>query len=257
MLGTVFGSWVKHFLNLIYPLSCLTCKVRLTPLSDRPLCEICWNKIELILPPFCRVCGKHLPAPLETDEVARPAKSQNRALICKDCQRSSYFFRAARSVCIYDGVIKKCIHLFKYQSKLSLLKPLSRLMIGFAGNFLNMKNIDLIIPVPLHSSKLRLRQFNQAQILAKSINQAFSKELQDRLLVKIRPGPAQVNLSQAERLKNVRGTFKVKNVEPLKDKTILLIDDVLTTGATAGECARMLLEAGAGRVDVFALARSR
>lgn len=130
-------------------------------------------------------------------------------------------------------------------------------MIDFAHNFLNMENIDLIIPVPLHSTKQRQRQFNQAQVLAKSISCAFSKELQDRLLVKIKARPAQINLSQTERLKNVQGTFKVNNIEPLKDKNILLIDDVLTTGATAGECAKMLLEAGAGRVDVFVLARSR
>lgn len=217
----------------------------MSPSSDKPLCEVCWNKIEHNLPPFCRICGKHLPA-----------KAQGQAFICTDCQRSSYFFKKARSVCVYDGVIKDCIHLFKYKSKLSLVKPLGKLAVDFAHNFLDMENIDLILPVPLASSKLRQRQFNQARLLAKSLSCAFSKELKDNLLIKIKPGVAQVNLSRQERLKNVRGSFKVKHQLLLKNKKVLLVDDVLTTAATANECARMLKEAGANRVDVFTLARS-
>ncbi len=256
MVGTVFGAWAKNFINLIYPLSCLICKVRLNPLSDKPLCEICWNKIEFNSPPFCRVCGKHLPAPPETNEATGPAKTQNLAFICKDCQTFSYFFRTAHSVCIYDGIIKECIHLFKYKGKLSLVKPLGKLMIDFVHNFLDMKKIDLIIPVPLHSTKQRQRQFNQAQALAKSLSYAFSKRLQDKLFIKIKPGPAQVNLSRRERIKNVQGSFKIKNVRLLENKNILLVDDVLTTGATVNECARTLLEGGANRVDVFTLAHN-
>lgn len=245
-MNVVFRGWVWNFINLIYPLTCLVCRIRLNPLSDKPLCEICWNKIEFNPAPFCRVCGRHLPA-----------KSQKEVLICKDCQKSSYFFKRAYSVCIYDGVIKECIHLLKYNRKLSLAKPLARLMVNFAHKFLNMKKIDLILPVPLHKTKLRQRQFNQAKLLAKPLARAFSKELKDNLLIKIKSGPAQVNLSRAERLRNVYGSFKVKNSRHLKDKNILLIDDVLTTQATANECARILSEAGANRVDVFTLARSR
>ncbi|GAF80876.1 unnamed protein product [marine sediment metagenome] len=129
-------------------------------------------------------------------------------------------------------------------------------MIDFADKFLDMENIDLILPVPLHSVKKRQRQFNQARLLAKSLSRAFSKELKDNLLIKIKPGPAQVNLSRTERLKNVRGAFKVKHRLPLKDKNLLLVDDVVTTASTANECAKMLLEAGTSKVDVFSLARS-
>lgn len=245
MVSTVFRAGVRYFINLIYPLSCLLCKVRLNPLADKPLCEGCWDKIELILPPFCRVCGRHLPA-----------KDQSQALTCRDCQTSSYFFSTARAVCRYDGIIKECIHLFKYKSKLSLEKPLGKLMRDFAHNLLDMKKIDILLPVPLHSTKLRQRQFNQAKLLGRDLAQAFSKELQAQLLIKIKPGPAQANLTRRERLENVRETFKVKNVKAVKDKNILLVDDVLTTGATANECARVLLEAGTKRVDVLTLARS-
>ncbi len=256
MLNTVFRSLWKNFVNLVYTLTCLICKVRLTPLSDKPLCTACWQGIDFNLSPFCRVCGKHLPACPVDNQADEPATGRAQAFICKDCQRSAYFFSKAHSVCIYDGIIKECIHLFKYKAKLSLAQPLSKLMVDFAGNFLNMQNIDLILPVPLHGSKLRSRQFNQAALLAKGLAEAFSKQVQDKLLIKIHSGPAQVNLSRTKRLENVQGSFKVKDIGPLKDRNILLVDDVLTTAATANECAKTLLEAGAQRVDVFTLARS-
>jgi competence protein ComFC len=129
-------------------------------------------------------------------------------------------------------------------------------MINFARKFLDMQSIEMIIPVPLHSTKLRQRQFNQAELLAKSLSKAFSKELNNKLLLKIKPAPAQVDLSGAKRLKNVRGTFKVKNTDSLKNKNLLIVDDVFTTGATVNECAKMLTDAGANRVEVLALARS-
>ena len=231
MLGTVFRALWKNSINLIYPLSCLICRVRLNPLSDAPLCAACWSKIEFLLP-------------------------QNQVFIYSGGQKPSYSFNKALSVCKYGGIIKECIHLFKYKRKFILAKPLSKLMIDFAHKFLDMENIDLILPVPLHRVKQRQRQFNQAKLLAKCISRAFSKELQDKLLIKTKLGQAQVNLSKTERLKNVRGAFKVKDTLALKNKNILLVDDVLTTNATVNECAKVLLEAGANMVDVFTLARS-
>jgi len=245
-MGTVIRSWWKNFLNLIYPLSCLICKSRLNPLSDKPLCAQCWEKLEFISPPFCRLCGRHLPA-----------ESQAQALICKDCQKSACSFKKARSVCIYDGIIKQCIHLFKYKAKLSLVEPLAKLMVEFAGQYLDLQTIDLILPVPLHKRKLRQRQFNQAGLLAAGLSRAYSKPMPDSLLLRIKSGPAQINLSQAQRLKNVRGAFRVKTGADIKDKNILLVDDVLTTKATANECAKMLLGAGAKSVEVLTLAQSK
>lgn len=257
-MGTVFRIWIKNFLNLIYPLSCILCKTKLSPLSDKPLCGICWERFKFNLPPFCRICGKHLPAlPAlpETRQVGQ-AKDQKHSFRCKDCQNRPYSFSQARSVCLYEGAIKECIHLFKYKSKLSLARPLSNLMIDFARKFLDMEKIDLVLAVPLHKVKFRQRQFNQAQLLARALSRASLKEMKENLLIKIKLRPAQVNLLRAERLKNVRGSFKVNNSPYLQNKDILLVDDVLTTGATANECARTLLEAGANRVEVFTLARA-
>ena len=162
-----------------------------------------------------------------------------------------------RAVCIYEGVIKDCIHLFKYNSKLSLVNPLAKLMIEHAPSFFKMEEIDFIMPVPLHMRKLRQRQFNQARLLAKVFAKEFAKKLKDNLLIKIKSGASQVTLSRRERIENVRDSFKVRDPSSIKDKYILLIDDVVTTGATVNECAKVLSEAGAGRIDVFSLARSR
>jgi len=252
LISTVLRGLWKNFINLAYPLSCLICKAKLNPLNENCLCETCWEKIEFNLPPFCRICGKHLPAKYIPGE----AEKQDQVLICIDCQRSSSFFKRVRSVCIYDGIIKECIHLFKYRAKLTLAKPLAKLMVDFARNFLNMKEIDIIVPVPLHKAKQRQRQFNQAHLLAKSLSRAFTKKLGNKQLAKIKFGPAQVNLSKAERRRNVKGAFKVKDAASLRNKNVLLVDDVLTTQATANECSKMLLQAGANRVEVFTLARS-
>ncbi|UCB56831.1 MAG: ComF family protein [Candidatus Omnitrophota bacterium] len=188
-------------------------------------------------------------------KAGRPAKSQNHAFICKDCQASGYFFKKAHSACIYEGVIKECIHLFKYNSKLSLSGPLAELMIDFAGRFLDMRKVDLILPVPLYSAKERRRQFNQAGILSESLAKAFSKQAHNKTLIKIKATQPQINLSRTERLKNIKGAFKVKNKNVPKNKNVLLVDDVLTTGATVNECAKALHKAGANRIEVFTLAR--
>lgn len=251
MLCTVFKAWISSFINLIYPLSCLICKQPLTPLCNKPLCEICWKKIEFIPPPFCPVCGK----PLSSVVLAKgglPAETQNQAFDCQNCQNYSYFFNKAYSVCIYEGIIKECIHLFKYKRKLSLVKPLSGLMIDFAGKFLDTSKIDLIVPVPLHKTKERSREFNQAKLLAYQLSQALNKQLQDKLLIKTRAIVAQASLPKSKRRKNVQGAFKA--LTDIEHTNILLIDDVLTTGSTVNECAKTLLDAGAKNVDVFTLA---
>ncbi|MFC1698383.1 double zinc ribbon domain-containing protein [Candidatus Omnitrophota bacterium] len=251
----MFRPWIKSLINLIYPLTCLICGIKLDPLSQKPLCAVCWSKIEYNPAPFCRVCGKPLPACPAGSPAGRPARHQSQALVCQDCQNSQFYFKQVRSVCKYDGVIKECIHLFKYNHKLSLTKPLGGLLVDFATHNCDMSQIDLILPVPLHSKKLRQRQFNHAQNLAQSLAAAFSKQIQPQLIVKIKPGPDQVSLTRAARSRNIRGAFTIRNNKPVKSKNVLLVDDVFTTGATVNECAKALLDAGAKQVDVLTLAR--
>ena len=239
-------AWVKNLVNLVYPLTCLICHNRLDPLAEKPLCRNCWQAIEYNLPPFCPGCGKHLPA-----------EGQDRVRLCQACQRSRYFFKAAYSACIYEGVIKECILLLKYKNKLSLVDPLAKIMSEFADNFIDLASLDCIVPVPLYSSKLRQRGFNQAQLLARRLSQASKKELKDKALIKIIPSAPQAGLSRIKRLSNLKGSFAVRPGSGLENKSILLVDDVLTTASTANECAKVLLRAGVKKVQVFTLAKRK
>ncbi len=236
---------------MVYPLSCLICKEALSSVHNQPLCAACWKKIKLNLPPFCPKCGKFLPS-VAWAKGGLPAKTQD--LSCYDCQRSSFLFKKANSACIYEGVVKQCVHLFKYQLKLSLAKPLAGLMIDFAREFLDMNRIDIIIPVPLQAKKKRQRQFNQSELLAQPLARAFNKELDLKTLMKTRTTTAQMGLSGAKRRKNIIGAFFVKYPAAVSNKRVLLIDDIFTTGSTVNECARTLLQAGAKEVEVFTLA---
>lgn len=240
------SSFFKSMLNLVYPLHCQICKVKLYPSCELALCGTCWNKIEPNRPPFCTKCGKALPA-----------DSQDLAHTCWSCQHTSYSFQRAWSACLYEGLLRECIHLFKYNRKLCLANPLSQLMINFAVAFLNTSGFDFVVPVPLHPTKNREREFNQAHLLAGSLAKKFHIPLSDKNLRRTKFTPPQSDLSREERLRNLRGAFEVRRPAQFHRKKLLLIDDVFTTGATADECARTLMDAGAGEVEVFALARGK
>jgi len=129
-------------------------------------------------------------------------------------------------------------------------------MIKATASSLEMDRIDLILPVPLHRAKQRQRKFNQAKLLAEHIALAFCKRLEHNALVKTRFAAPQAGLSRTERLKNIKDSFEVKKPKLVKDKNILLVDDVFTTGATVNECAKVLKEAGADNINVLSLART-
>ena len=152
--------------DIIYPKACLICKARLKGISclDNLVCSGCWAKIKINLPPFCHRCGRHL-------EARNFSKN-----ICRDCLRNELSFDRAFSPCVYEGVIKQLIHEFKYKDKDYLGETLSRPMIEFIKEYsLPMQYIDLVVPVPLSKTRLREREFNQAQLLISHILQKFNK----------------------------------------------------------------------------------
>jgi len=235
-------SIFKGLVNLVYPLSCQVCKSPLEAENDRYLCEACWEKIRHNPPPFCGKCGRSLPAGDVTS-------------ICGGCKENNYHFNRAGAPCLYEGVVKECIHLLKYGRKLCLVGALSKLMIEFMRSHFGLNDFDLIVPVPLHGVKLREREFNQAELLARQIKARFDIPISSNNLKKVKSGPPQTTLSRRERLSNPKGAFKVRRPSSFRRKSILLVDDVFTTGSTANECSRALLEAGAKKVDVLTLAR--
>lgn len=206
----------KSFINLLYPLHCAGCGKALDSHSQMNLCGHCKSAIR--------------PNP-------RPAEY------------------GAYSACLYDGVLKELIHLFKYSGKLSLAKTLSELMVDFVKDTPEIiQGIDMITFVPLQKGRLSQRGFNQSGELASNIAKALGRPLKD-LLEKTLSTRHQNELSREDRLTNLKGAFRIKKDVSIKGLQILLIDDVMTTGATLSECAKVLTRGGAKAVRCLTLAR--
>lgn len=240
----MLGNLLKGLVDIVYPKACIACKKKISlPSVDDIVCLGCWGKIKRNTPPFCRRCGRQMKG---------PGLLRN---ICKECIKRPLSFDRAFSACAYEGVVKELIHEFKYKGKDYLGGPLSRLMVEFIKEYtLPVEYIDHIIPMPLHQTRLREREFNQARLLSGNIGLAFDKKVMENNLIRRRHTKAQADLDADERLLNVKGSFSVAKKELLKGKNILLIDDVLTTGATSSEAALTLKEAGAAVVFVLTLA---
>ncbi len=162
----------------------------------------------------------------------------------------------ARALGYYEGPLREAIHRWKYEEKLYLTPFFGeKLAEGFRRHW-KPGAVDLLIPVPLHPKRLRERGFNQALLLVKALSQQTKIPYSKRLLKKRVPTPPQVKLSGGEREKGVKGSFHIEREDEIEGKTILLVDDVYTTGATVNECSRVLLKAGAERVDVLTLAHA-
>lgn len=232
-------------IDILYPEICIACRDRLAERAaiDGLVCAECWGKARINLPPFCHSCGRHL-------EKAHLYRG-----ICPGCIRRRLHFDRAFSPFVYEGVIKELLHEFKYKNKPYLGSILSQPMIEFIKEYdLPMQHLDFIIPVPLHKTRLREREFNQAQILSSHIAQEFNKELLSDCLMRHRQTKTQTELEQEARLLNVKDSFNVAEDARIKGRNILLVDDVLTTAATCSEAACALKRAGAGMVFVLTLA---
>ncbi len=217
----------KAAAGIIYPARCSNCRDKLGPAdANKLICRTCLKKIVMNTPPFDREYG------------------------VKDAR-----FDRAIWACAYEGTIKEIIHSFKYRHKIKLGRLLSGLMLNFIQEYrLPLTRCDYIIPIPLSLARLREREFNQAQIIAADISGALKIPLLNNALTRGRHSKPQAELSRQERLTNLKGAFAIRREEELNGKDILLIDDVLTTGATASEAARVLKEAGANSVSVFTAA---
>lgn len=230
----------KTLAEIIYPQYCLSCRKKIADKnSGDPICAECVEKIIPNIPPFCRRCGRHISA----------------QRICDDCVKINFHFDRAWASCRYEGAAREMLHSFKYKSKTGLGRNLSQLLINFVKNYhLPVSDCDYVIPIPLSAAKLREREFNQAGTLAEGLAKYFELKLLDNNLKRIRNTASQAELDKHKRWQNIQGAFGLKDPEALKEKTILLIDDVLTTGATASEAAKTLKNAGASSVFVLTVA---
>lgn len=236
--------FLSTLFQFLLPPQCPCCEKLL---GEGPLrvCSDCLSEIQWIHPPICSICG----APFISQEIEDHP--------CGDCLTQPKYFTMARALGIYEGTLQKAIHDWKYKGKTDLTLFFGEWMKEGLNRYWNLLSFDLLIPVPLHPQRLRQRGFNQSLLLVKELNRHSGIPFQKALLLKEKPTPPQVDLKGVEREKALKGVFKVVGEEKLLEgKTILLIDDVYTTGATVNECAKILLKGGAKRVDVLTLAHT-
>ncbi len=233
---------LRWLLDTVLPARCLACGELID--GEGSLCAGCWPTVSFLAPPLCDCCG----FPFEYDPG--PAEP-----LCAACIARPPVWRRARAVFVYDEFSRSLILNFKHGDR-TWAAPAFGLWLARAGGEL-LGDVDLVAPVPLHRTRLFTRRYNQSALLAQALSRRTGLPVVADLLVRRRATPTQGRLSPLARRRNVRGAFAVRpgNARVLAGRRILLIDDVLTTGATAGECARVLLRAGARAVDVLTLAR--
>ncbi len=233
---------IKILLSFIFPLECRICKRTLEAGNLTYICPECFTQIRFIEEPYCLKCGRPLKS------------SENR--ICKDCQKERRYFKRIYSMGPYQGVLREAILLLKYERVKALIPLLGELLLKYCQENLKMDDFDLILPVPLFRSKERDREFNQAEAFARIIGRHYSLPLSHGDLLRIRDTRSMSSLSPEERRRNVKNAFIVRKEKEIRNKRILLIDDICTTAATVDECSKVLLTAGAREVTVLTLART-
>ncbi|MFH0838647.1 MAG: ComF family protein [Candidatus Omnitrophota bacterium] len=239
----ILKTLVTDCINLLYPATCIGCDEKLETHDKVPVCKMCFEKIKWNTPPYCSKCGKSM------------SKNRTYKPTCSDCLRTDVYFTRVWSCCIYEDIIKDAIIKFKYLQGRYLEPFFEAIFARFIKMNTDRNLIDIIMPVPLFKSKLRDRGFNQSEILATIIHKLLHKPLLLTILQKIRPTKPQQELSRLARLSNVKDTFGVSGSANIKNKNILLVDDVFTTGATINECARVLKRAQCQ--DIYALTVAR
>lgn len=232
------------FIRLFYPANCIFCRQSLN-LSERSYaCASCIAQIPVLKQPLCAKCSVEL-APYGPPQT-----------LCNRCLREKTHYEKGVSIFRYEARAKQLIQRVKFGKKSWYLKAV-RGHLRDIETPLPCSSYDLIVPVPLGRMKKREREFNQSRLIAELLKEEKRVSLPVRDIIrKIKNTKPQSALHREERLQNLEGAFRLKRGAQIKQKTILLVDDVTTTGATANECAKCLVEGGALRVDVLSLSRT-
>ena len=234
---------LRNISDALFPPQCLSCTDILQTKAQKVFCPVCLEKITLITENICPVCGIIFPD--------SPAGSH----LCGHCLENEPHFCCARSVASFESVILDAIHQFKYGRNLSTGTALADFMADFPFPDFDFSAYSLMIPVPLHIKRLRERGFNQSLILAQTVGKKHHIPVNFSLLKRNKFTLTQTGFNRKEREQNIKGAFIVKDRNTLQNASIILIDDVYTTGATINECAKELMNAGAQKVAVLTLAR--
>jgi ComF family protein len=238
---------VDAVLNLVYPENCIICAAPLSRQKDCGVCETCWTKTCAlkIQPPYCPSCG----IPFQTLDY-------NDVHLCGNCILETPPYSGARSFGFYAAELSSVIQNLKFRGRKNLDGLLAQLLVWTFCDTWACNDFDLIVPVPLHSKRKRERGYNQAALLAECLSHHIGIPHRESLLSRVRPTLSQVGLTDLERFRNLRGAFRCLDAGRAAGQRILLIDDVMTTGATVTNASETLLAGGAARVSVLTVARA-
>lgn len=241
-------SFARAAADTVFPPACLNCR-QSTASATGPmgsLCAACWAQVRFIERPFCERLGTPFAMDLGSEGLLSPEAVANPPV-----------FARARAVAHFDdGPVRQLVHRLKYSDRMELAKPLGAWM-ARAGNEL-LVEADLLVPVPLHRRRLAARRFNQANSLAQAISAHCGVPVDPFALARVKATPSQVGLSRSQRALNMQGAFRVTEgmAARVAGRAIVLIDDVMTSGATVNAASRALLRGGAKRVDVLVFAQA-
>ncbi len=239
-IGILSSLW-EAGKDLLFPPSCLGCKQQLPGWQALLFCPSCRDRIRFLKTPFCRCCG--MPFAGSGDHL------------CADCLQGTFVFTKARAAVLYQEPVITPILAFKYSGEMTGLETFATLA-GISARLKDLPKTDYIIPVPLHSKRLRERGFNQADLLAHRFFPHSPHKIRLDILLRARHTTTQSGQSGKARRLNLHNAFCLGRPEEICGKSILLVDDVFTTGTTVNECSKILLAAGASQVVVFTLART-
>ena len=238
VIRKIVNTISEQVLDLIFEKNCLTCKEKTDKANT--FCHKCYAGIQFISKPFCIKCAVPLPV-------------TNLGEICHYCQERVPHYDRSFALFRYDDKTKDLIHAIKYEDKTQLVRPLSLMTARIIKRIA--QDIDVIMPVPSHKKTLKVRKYNQALLIAREIAKIINKPLDWSSLCKSRHIESQIGLKKVERQKNLDGAF-IYSGASLAGKTVLIVDDVMTTGATLDECAKVLKASGAKKVCNLVIART-
>jgi len=241
-------SFLGEILEVLLPRVCPFCR-RATPNGQDPFCTGCAESFKPFRPPFCTVCGRPVPASFHGAESLL-------CTTCLHCPRPPCPGFRVRCVGPYEGNLREAILRLKYGRDLLLGPALGTWMASRFRVFFPQDSFDLLLPVPLHRARLRQREFNQSVLLGRPLAHSLRVPLELKAVLRIRDTPSQSLYRRGDRRKNLKGAFRVASAERIRGRSVLLVDDVFTTGATAAALATLLLDAGATGVSVLCLART-
>jgi ComF family protein len=232
--------------SVLFPAPCRICGSMLTNASRIPICVACLESFQPISDPMCQLCGRPFVSPIAA-QATRP--------LCRLCRANFYAFDFARSFAVYNEELTGAILLLKYDQVTRLGDWFAARLAEMIARSPDAWRADLVVPVPLHSDRRRERGYNQAELIARPLARRLGLKLGSDVLTRTKPRPPQLVLSRSEHWKSVRGAYAIRDGAKVDKLRILLVDDVLTTGATLDACARILKSAGAASVTGLTVGR--